>query len=149
MANRVTDSDVLTILADVDKKSYKSLLPFISVAHSLVEDVCVTGYAAKGLPAYTEEKLKNIELWLSAHFYCTADPRAVTESAGAVSQQLSIKTALMLANSMYGQTAMVMDYPNGGLAQASSNAEDGKSPLSGIGKVGIAYVGNRKRVSCL
>lgn len=93
-------SELVGKIIEVDTKI--DVDPFIVAASSLVDQV-------EAATTFSEEKLQLIETWLSAHFYCMRDPRAVSEKAGPVGQTYQSKVDLNLATSHYGQMAMVLD----------------------------------------
>lgn len=107
-----------------------SLTPFIETANSVVTRVCV-----KTPTSYTSVELELIERWLSAHFYCTRDPKTIFEMAGAVAARYEGKVDLNLNNTRYGQQAMLID-TEGGLA--ALNREVGRK---GVGRVRVNWVG--------
>lgn len=86
----------------IDLDTTVSLDPFIKAASALVDEV-----EAKG--KLTAARLKLVETWLAAHFYCMRDPRATSEKAGPVGASYQSKVDLFLATSHYGQQAMVLD----------------------------------------
>jgi hypothetical protein len=90
------------------------LTPFIVAANELVTEVC-------GASGYTEERLELIERWLAAHFYAQRDARAQSEKAGSVGADYQSKVDLYLANTHYGQQAMLLD-TKGGLASLNRQA---------------------------
>jgi hypothetical protein len=90
-----------------------SLIPFITVAHSLVDEIAVSS-------GHDEARLALIETWLAAHFYTVRDPRTTQETAGNVSATYQSAVALGLATSHYGQMAMTLD-TSGLLAMLSQN----------------------------
>lgn len=98
MSARVTDSEVEEII-EVD--SSIGLTPFIAIATLLVDEEL----ADQGMSA---ARLKEIERWLSAHFYAVRDPRVTSESAG-VSASYEGSAGQNLAFTRYGQQAMVLD----------------------------------------
>jgi hypothetical protein len=99
MAARVTAAEVGAII-EVDDAI--SLTPFINTANLLVTRICSDS-------DYTAATLKEIELWLSAHFYTIRDPRAEGEGAGPVNARYQGKTAMAFDASTYGQQAMLID----------------------------------------
>lgn len=111
-----------------------AMLPFITVASELVTERC-TG--TKGpTTAYTDERLRLIEMWLAAHLYTNRDPRATSEKAGAVGVTYQYQTDLGFDSSLYGQTAMRLD-TNGGLAALNESVK------KGISRVGVSWLGTR------
>jgi hypothetical protein len=105
-----------------------AMLPFITVASSLVDECC-TGDAGPETP-YTDERLELIERWLSAHLYTNRDPRMISEKAGSVSGSYQSRVDLGFDTSHYGQTAMRLD-TNGGLTKLNEDTKAGK-PIVGI-----------------
>lgn len=95
---RVTDTELRGIL-DADCKV--SLTPFIRSANLLVSRVA-TCATAKG-KTLTDAELKEVELWLAAHFYTQRDPlytRKKTERAeGEFTKQDYLSVAKMLDTS--------------------------------------------------
>jgi hypothetical protein len=119
MATRVTEAEVKAII-DTDLDS-TAITPFITVANMIVTD----RLADEGL---TDELLKEIERWLSAHFVSIRDPRMLEEKAG----QASAKYALGnpgnrqgISATPYGQQALLLD-PTGRLASADKLKADMK-----------------------
>lgn len=107
--------------------------PFIDVANELVTECC-TGDNGPDTE-YTETRLELIERWLAAHFYAIRDMRPDNEKAGSVAEKYQYKVDLYLANTMYGQQALILD-TNGGLAALNQATENG-SPR----KIVIAWLG--------
>ena len=129
---RATDVDVRAV---IETDANIGLAPFIAAANMLVDRACADVKDEDGNAYYSEEELTAIETWLAAHFYATRDNRRTMEKAGSVSESYSIKTGLMLANSMFGQTAMMLD-TNGGLAALSKSMEKGSVMRAGIDWLG-------------
>jgi len=125
MALRTNDAAVRLIL---DDDPLISTVPFIEVANSLVDAVCLTS-------SYTAARLELIERWLAAHFYRIRDMAVDTEKAGPVSQQFQFKVGLNLNVTMYGQQALVVDF-KGNLAAVSKRAELGRTS-----KVTVTHLG--------
>lgn len=98
MAARVSEPEVQAIIDTV----VDSLAPFITAANTMVNGVLLN----RGL---TDEELKQIELWLAAHFVAIRDPRLSSESMGAASQSFAIQVALGLDQTTYGQQAKILD----------------------------------------
>lgn len=112
MAPRVTDADVKSIL---DTKI--DTTPFITTANVMVDEML----AGAG---YSDGRLFQIELWLSAHFACMMDPREADVQAGA-SATFEGKTEMGLDWSRYGQQVKVLDTA-GILATALKTAVQGR-----------------------
>ncbi len=94
---RVTDAEVKGIL-DTD---IADTTPFILTANLIVNEVLATA-------GYSDERLYQIELWLSAHFACHMDARETSVDAGA-SASFEGKTDMGLNWSRYGQQAQLLD----------------------------------------
>jgi hypothetical protein len=100
MAIRVTDDEVKELI-DTEEPD---LTPFITAANVLVEKILAND------SSLTSDQLKQIELWLSAHFVAIKDPVAKTESIGgtSVSHYLSGGSG-GLKMTPYGEMACVLD----------------------------------------
>jgi len=84
---------------------------------------------------YSDDRLKEIERWLSAHFYLMRDQAVASERAGDVSVSYQFKISLFLSQTKHGQTAMILDTA-GNLAQLSKRMEEGEG-----GSVSITWMG--------
>jgi len=80
--------------------------------------------------------LKQIETFLAAHFYSHEDQRYQAKSTGRANAQFQGQTAMVLASTQYGQTAMLLDVTNQ-LAKRSKEAETG---VRGVAK--MHWLGN-------
>lgn len=80
----------------------KLLDPFINTANVLVTELL-------GNEGMTEERLKQIETYLSAHFASLRDPRFQSETVDGVSYTSQGQTGKGLESTFYGQTAMLLD----------------------------------------
>ena len=109
---RVTPAELRKIL-DTDDRRWPDLTPFITAANALVTAVCTAS-------GYPDSLLKEIEKWLAGHFYCTPEPLAVVAKIGESQDTYESKVDLYLANSRYGQQAMILDY-KGNLAGVSNS----------------------------
>lgn len=87
------------------------------MADVLVNDVLATA-------GYDSARMELIERNLAAHFYRMMDPAVASESARGISQSLREMIGLILSNTTYGQTAMVLD-TQGLLAALSKRTERG------------------------
>ena len=96
---RVTSSDVAAI-CELDATI--PVDPFIAVATLLVDEEL----AIKNV--LSAARLKEIERYLAAHFYCVRDPRAQSESAG-VSQSYEGSASDGLKRTRFGQQAIILD----------------------------------------
>jgi len=121
MANRVTQDEVAVII-ELDTTSTPDITVFIDAANSLVTELCSDS-------GYSDARLAQIELWLSAHFYAIKDPRAKSEKAGSVGQTLQSKVDLALSVTHYGQMAMILDTA-GNLAAVNKQAQEGTATPS-------------------
>lgn len=113
MAQRTTAELVAGVIeVDVDIP----LDPFISAASTLVDRVerfAVTLNLLLDDPESDgksrEDKLRQIETFLAAHFYTLRDPRPTGEGAGPVHVTYQSSVALRLFTSHYGQMAASLD----------------------------------------
>lgn len=128
-----TTSDAVNAIIETDGTT--SLVPFIEAASELVTEHC----AAPG--TLTDERLAMIETWLAAHFYAIRDMRAASEKAGPAGASYQYEVGLVLANTMYGQQAMLLD-STGGLAVLSKSCEEGKPKF----KPQLRWLGRRSTV---
>ena len=110
----VTEEEVHEII-DIDS-SVTSIDPFITVAHLIVENVIGSS------PIMTNEMLKEVERWLSAHFVCIRDPRATSEGANGLSISYEGQPGKFLQSTRYGQQACLLDL-------SGSLANLGKTPV--------------------
>jgi len=94
---RVTEAEVKEIF-DTDI----TLTPFITAASQIVD----TKLLNKGL---TDEQLKEIERWLSAHLAANSDMRADRQEMGDSRVEYNRKYGLGLDSTMYGQQVKVLD----------------------------------------
>ncbi len=138
MSVRTTNAAVQKII-EVDTgivENDDDMSPFIETASALVDQVCATSTQADGVtPFYTSTMLELIERWLAAHFYAVRDKRASAEKAGSVSVNYESKVDLYLANTSYGQQAMMLDI-RGGLA-----ALNRLPTMAGRVNAGVMYIG--------
>ena len=118
---RTNDAAVRLIL---DDDTTIVTTPFIEVANDLVTDLCTDS-------DYTDAKLELIERWLSAHFYAIRDLRVDTDKADVVSQKFQYKVDLYLAQTQYGQQAMLVDTA-GNLAALNKRMSTGADPAAGV-----------------
>lgn len=100
MANRVTDGEVQAI-----KPTSFDTEPFITAANAIVNQI-----NDKCGESFDEPLLTQIELFLSAHFVCVADPALVSEkfeNAESKFQRGAMDLTGVLSTN-YGQTANMM-----------------------------------------
>ncbi len=95
---RVTDVEVKEIFdTDIDTT------PFINTANALVTNKL----ASEGLD---DDTLKQIELYLAAHFACAKDPRITNEKIGDASNTYQLpKNGSGLNATAYGEAAIMLD----------------------------------------
>lgn len=131
---RVTSAEVQKI---VDVEDDADLEPYIAVANELVTEVCEAATKSDGagglIPFYGASRLKEIERWLSAHFYCVFDPRAQRERVAVITFEAQSKVDLCLDVTHYGQQAKLLD-TNGGLARLDAMAKGGKGLIKITGR---------------
>lgn len=131
---RVTDAEVLEIMQGVP--STKSLTPFITIANVLINKVIVEKYPDE----YTEDFLKEIERWLSAHFVAIDYNKTASETIGPVSEWYQHKVGLNFNVTMYGQQVLLLD-TTGSFAALQKQAEKGKrsANMAWLGTLGNEY----------
>ena len=110
MAARVTQAEVEAIILDIDPQ-LTDLTSFITTANVLVTAVCTDD-------VLTTDLLKQIELYLAAHFTCITDPMVAKDLAG----EPETKIDLNLHLTRYGQMAVVLDI-SGALAALEDMVE--------------------------
>lgn len=134
MANRATPDMVkAVILSGVDVTH--DLTPFITAAHSIIEDECLAS-------GYDEDKLTLIETWLSAHFYACDQRRTIASSVGqgAASESFDkIEVNIGLTNTIYGQMAIRID--TAGNLAAMDNAMNTIKKVLPEGSAGSTWLG--------
>jgi len=106
---RVTEAEVKQIIDTA--LTDDQVKPFIRVANVLITNVL----ANEGYPA---SLLKEIELWLAAHYVAIRDPQVSKEKIGDVDAVYQGKTALGLEFTAHGQQVMTLDH-HGKLAEIS------------------------------
>ena len=117
----ITDADVEAIV-EVDP-TITDLSPFISASKVLMD-------AATATADYPTATYDSIHTWLAAHFYCIRDSRRSSETADDVREEFQYKLGRGLECTMYGQTAVMMDF-KGGLAKIDKeNKNGGKKTMS-------------------
>lgn len=115
-----TTADLVKEVIEVDEE-LGSLTPFIRVANQLVTELC-------GAAGYDDQRLTDIETWLSAHFWTAIDPRVATQFADGVGQTVIYKAGFGLDSSIYGQMVKRLD-TKGALGQLDAYANEGKKPF--------------------
>lgn len=115
MANRVTTAEVEEII-DTDLTDGR-ITVCIDTAHNLVETQCVGN-------DLSDDTLKSIERWLSAHFVAVVEPRITREKADVVGASYMHKVDLYLASTVWGQQAMLLD-TSGNLSELNDGIKNG------------------------
>ncbi|MHA1344974.1 MAG: hypothetical protein ACTSO3_01105 [Candidatus Heimdallarchaeaceae archaeon] len=116
---RVTEDEVKVV---VDWDGSTDLTAFIAAANILVTAVCTDS-------GYTDTELKEIERWLSGHFYVMKDQTPSEMKAGNASDKYQYDIGKMLYHSKQGQVAMSIDY-DGNLAELSHKMEEGQIDIT-------------------
>ncbi len=104
-----TDAPEVCAIIDTDLTG-DTVLPFITTASVLVDE-----HLTSETPALSDDLLKQIEMYLAAHFITLWDPRALKEEAGDTKFTYEGKTGEGLDSSRYGQMAQTLD-PTGKLS---------------------------------
>lgn len=107
MANRVTDSDVQDLLSIPTAVVASN----ITTAHAVVERYIVPDAATDGSD---DDILVQVELYLSAHFYCITNPQMSSKSIAGVSGSFLVQGGKGLEQTTFGQQALALD-PTGNL----------------------------------
>lgn len=70
-----TNSDLVkgVLLVDYDQSAKPSLVPFMTAASAIIDDLVARASSAG--TTITAERAKLVETWLSAHQYCVSDRR--------------------------------------------------------------------------
>ena len=105
--------------------------PFIETANILVSEVCLSS-------GYSSAVLEIIERWLAAHFAVINLGQIRKETIGRSTEELATKIELNLAQTKYGQQALVLDY-KGNLAKINSNTTGKVSGKSKLFWGGLGY----------
>lgn len=107
MANRCTEAEVLAIAPGI---TITPLLPFITAANFIVSDI-----NDKCGKSFSEDRLKEIECWLSAHFaYMGSDTTSGTKKSESIAKgdySVSFSVASVgegITGTPYGQTANLL-----------------------------------------
>jgi hypothetical protein len=102
MAKRVTQEEVRDI---VPNSTEINMEPFIEVANAITDKV--SSNDTNGV--MNSALLKNLELWLAAHFYAIRDQQYSSKSTGASSGQFQGNTDMGLDHTSWGQQAKLLD----------------------------------------
>ncbi len=109
MAPRVTDVEVKQII-EVNPSLIPTTDPFILTATTLVDELLLT-------LGYSDPMLKQIELYLSAHFTAMKQRQLDSEDFGDSENSYIGEVGKGLDFTQYGQQAKILDF-EGGLADA-------------------------------
>ena len=110
--------------------------PFIETANFLVTKLCEPATDEDGNLYHDATSLELVERWLAAHFYSIRDVRPDTQKADVVQKKVQYKVDLNLAQTQYGQQAMVIDI-SGELAKWNEDVTSGKAALT----AGVSWLG--------
>jgi len=113
---RATETEVKEIIKTT--LTVEDVTPFLSAANTVVTD----SLSGEG---YGTETMKQIELWLAAHFLAARDPRRSRTKIGAGDDTYEGKTGMGLNSTSYGQRVMMLDH-HGVLAALSSSKRPAK-----------------------
>ena len=106
-----TELDVKSIIDTV--LDADEIAPFLQTAANVV----AAQLAGEEL---SEDQLRDIEMWLGAHFVAIRDPRVTEETYGDATDKFeAAKAGSGFASTRYGQTAIALD-PTGKLAAVGS-----------------------------
>lgn len=131
---RTTEAQVAGI---IELDANVSVTPFIETAAELVTEHCTDSN-------YSSTKLELIERYLSAHFYAVRVGVVRSEKAGDVSQDVFGKVDLYLAQTKYGQQAILLD-SKGNLAALNKRMAKGRKGSASITSLGANYSNDRPR----
>lgn len=101
---RVTVLEVKNILGNTSL-SDDAVTAFIDMAHFIVDDKIVNS-------GYSEQKLKLIELNLSAHLTTAQNPQVTSRKIGDTQDNYKTSDLNGLESTIYGQTALILDNLN-------------------------------------
>lgn len=136
MAIRTTEILVKEVLEN-NYDGQTSLYPFMRAANLLTNRVEACGIR-KETP-HTDAELREIETWLSGHFYAHHDQLYQSKSTSGASASFQGQTAMHLNSTQYGQAAMTID-TSGCLA----DIQTGLTPGSTRPVAGGFWMGKRK-----
>lgn len=106
MAARVTATEVLEVMPSTTALTSTTILPFITSANVFVTDALTDA----GL---TDETLKEIERWLSAHMATVVEDRiSKEEGAGGAYIKWAGKWEDELSSTQFGQMVLMLDTSN-------------------------------------
>ncbi len=123
-----TNDALIGAVFDIDTTIISDTTLFIAAANRLVTQLCSTDN-------YDATELQEIETWLAAHFCSVKQKIARTEKIDVLSETFEGVTKMHLQSSLYGQTALVLDWA-GGLASWNSSSIKGNKRTAGISFIG-------------
>lgn len=123
-----TNDTLIGQIFDIDTTVITDTTQFIQAANRLVTKFCST-------TNYGATELQEIETWLAAHFCSVKQKIANKEKVDELSESFEGKTEMHLQSSLYGQTAMTLDWA-GGLAAWNQQAIKGTKRTAGVTYVG-------------
>ena len=97
---RATELEVKEIIST--ELTAEDVTPFLNSANNVVTD----DLSDEG---YTATRLKNIEMWLAAHFVAIRDPQMSKEKYGDGEHTFQGKTGMGLEATLFGQQVMLFD----------------------------------------
>lgn len=98
---RVSAEEVRSVFSNTTFDN-DALLPFIDSANTLVTSKC-SG-------EYTSDELRQIELWLSAHFAAVSDQQKRREEYGDAEDEFAGQYGLGLDHTRFGQQVKLLEY---------------------------------------
>lgn len=106
---RTQSVDVVAILGrDYATAQAPSLDGYIATANAMVNRVAQC--AIDNEDPLSDVELELIERWLAAHYYCQSDKPYASKSTGGASASFHGQTAMRLESTLYGQTALGLDF---------------------------------------
>lgn len=118
---RTTVGAVKAVLAaghDYDERRQPSLLPYVDIASSVVDDV-VACAAARGSPL-SAVKQELVERWLAAHYYKSSDQQYASKNTAGAGASFSGQTGKGIEGTKYGLAALDAD-PSGCLFEQAGH----------------------------
>ena len=113
---RATETEVKQIIQT--SLTLEEVTPFLRTANVVVTDTL----SSEG---YGTDTMKQIELWLAAHFLAIRDPRRARRKIGGGDDTYQGKTGFGLNHTSYGQQVMLLDH-HGVLAAIASSKRPAK-----------------------
>ena len=112
---RVSENEVKRIMDTT--LAVDALAPFVTAAHNLIDDV-LDGQG------YSIAQLRDIEMWLAAHFAAVKDPLIEQEKTGDTTTKYQRKVGDGLNSTEYGRRVMLLEHRGilAGLAVSKGSA---------------------------